>query len=233
MENNQEDFLYKKEEKEDPIYVMTVELEKGKSETIKIFQNSKPEFLAYEFCKKHNLDFNSLSYLTNKIKELLETIPNQTIEIRKSISINNEPIEELDEEYNPPSEILLKKSIGSFNKKISTNSNENLNSDDKNSNNDDKIEKNIENFSNKNSNNDNKNFEEEILNSESNKNCESKENFILNMNVENQQNKLQDNNNNNFNNNNINNNNINNSNNDNNINIKIDENLNNNIQKRK
>jgi len=232
MENNQEDFLYKKEEKEDPIYVMTVELEKGKSETIKIFQNSKPEFLAYEFCKKHNLDFNSLSYLTNKIKELLETIPNQTIEIRKSISINNEPIEELDEEYNPPSEILLKKSIGSFNKKISTNSNENLNSDEKNSNNDDKIEKNIENFSNKNSNNDNKNFEEEILNSESNKNCESKENFILNMNVENQQNKLEDNNNNNFNNNNIiNNNNINNNNiNDNNINIKIDENLNNNFE---
>ena len=90
MENNQEDFLYKKEEKEDPIYVMTVELEKGKSETIKIFQNSKPEFLAYEFCKKHNLDFNSLSYLTNQIKELLETIPNQTIELRKSISINNE-----------------------------------------------------------------------------------------------------------------------------------------------
>ena len=230
MENNQEDFLYKKEEKEDPIYVMTVELEKGKSETIKIFQNSKPEFLAYEFCKKHNLDFNSLSYLTNKIKELLETIPNQTIEIRKSISINNEPIEELDEEYNPPSEILLKKSIGSFNKKISTNSNENLNSDEKNSNNDDKIEKNLENFSNKNSNNDNKNFEEEILNSESNKNCESKENFILNMNVENQQNKLQDNNNNFNNNNNINNNNINNNNNDNNINIKIDENLNNNFE---
>ena len=224
MENNQEDFLYKKEEKEDPIYVMTVELEKGKSETIKIFQNSKPEFLAYEFCKKHNLDFNSLSYLTNKIKELLEKIPNQTIEIRKSISINNEPIEELDEEYNPPSEILLKKSVGSFNKKISINSNENLNSEEKNnvSNNDDKIdkEKNLESFSrisskinnDNNNNNENKNFEDEILNSESNKNCESKENYILNMNVENEQNKKEDN--------------INNNNN----NIKIDENLNNNFE---
>ena len=58
MENNQEDFLYKKEE--DPIYVMTVELEKGKSETIKIFQNSKPEFLAYEF------NFNRKQFLMGK-----------------------------------------------------------------------------------------------------------------------------------------------------------------------
>ena len=44
---------------EEPVYVMTVELEKGKSENIKIYSNSKPEELAYEFCKKNNLDFSS------------------------------------------------------------------------------------------------------------------------------------------------------------------------------
>lgn len=61
---------------EDPLYVMTVELEKGKSESIRIYSDSKPEELAYEFCKKNNLDFVSLEYLTNQIKSLFITVSN-------------------------------------------------------------------------------------------------------------------------------------------------------------
>ncbi len=54
---------------------MTVELEKGKSENI-IFSNSKPEELSYEFFKRNNLDFSSLSYLTNETVNLVKEIPN-------------------------------------------------------------------------------------------------------------------------------------------------------------
>ena len=87
---------------EEPIYVMTVELEKGKSENIKIFSNSKPEELAYEFCKRNNLDFSSLSYLTNEIVNLVKDIPNIDSNNNNKFlenNLENEPIEEVDEEY--------------------------------------------------------------------------------------------------------------------------------------
>ena len=87
---------------EEPIYVMTVELEKGKSENIKIFSNSKPEELAYEFCKRNNLDFSSLSYLTNEIVNLVKDFPNIDSNNNNKFlenNLENEPIEEVDEEY--------------------------------------------------------------------------------------------------------------------------------------
>lgn len=62
---------------EEPLYIMTVELEKGKSESIKIYPESKPEELSYDFCKRFNLDFASLVHLTNQIKSLLQNIPNE------------------------------------------------------------------------------------------------------------------------------------------------------------
>ena len=101
---------------EEPIYVMTVELEKGKNESIKIFPSSKPEELAYEFCKNHNLDFSSLSYLTEEISNLFKKFPNE----KKDKILENEPIEEVDEdEY-----------IHGIEKKISNNNiNQKLNND--------------------------------------------------------------------------------------------------------
>ena len=92
----------KENELEDPIYVMTVELEKGKSESIKIYSNSKPEELAFSFCKKYNLDFSSLSYLSTQIKNLIDNLSNGN----ENNENNNEPIEEVDEEN---SEIQSKK----------------------------------------------------------------------------------------------------------------------------
>ena len=115
-ELNENDSLINDEEKneeneleEEPIYVMTVELEKGKSESIKIYSNSKPEELAFSFCKKYNLDFSSLSYLSTQIKSLIENLPNGNDILEK----NNEAIEEVDEENNPPSSEAPSKKFGS------------------------------------------------------------------------------------------------------------------------
>ena len=55
----------------DPIYIMTLELEKGKPEKIKIYPDSDPMQIASNFCKEHNLDYNGLDYLRNKIETLL------------------------------------------------------------------------------------------------------------------------------------------------------------------
>jgi hypothetical protein len=106
---NEEEKNEENELGEEPIYVMTVELEKGKSESIKIYSNSKPEELAFSFCKKYNLDFSSLSYLSTQIKSLIENLPNGNDSPEK----NNEPIEEVDEENNPPSSEAPSKKIGS------------------------------------------------------------------------------------------------------------------------
>lgn len=60
------------EEDEKPLYVMNIELEKGVFKYIKIYKNTIPEELAYEFCKENKLDINSLQYLTENIGHLLE-----------------------------------------------------------------------------------------------------------------------------------------------------------------
>ena len=55
----------------EPIYIMTLELEKGKPEKIKIYSDSDPMQIASDFCKEHNLDYNGLDYLRRKIETLL------------------------------------------------------------------------------------------------------------------------------------------------------------------
>ena len=54
-----------------PIYIMSLELVKGKQEKIKIYSDSDPMKIASDFCKQHNLDYNGLDYLRNKIESLL------------------------------------------------------------------------------------------------------------------------------------------------------------------
>jgi hypothetical protein len=66
-----ENLVIKDKPKREPIYVMTLELEKGNPDTIEIYPDSDPEKLAVYFCKKHNLDYNGLDYLKQKIKNLL------------------------------------------------------------------------------------------------------------------------------------------------------------------
>ena len=114
--------LMKNKQIEEPIYVMTVELEKGKNESIKIFQNSKPGELAYDFCKNHNLDFSSLSYLTEEITNLFKNLSNDKKE--KNL---NEPIEEVDEDEYVQSldNIYKKKKSNLDNQQLNINNNDN------------------------------------------------------------------------------------------------------------
>lgn len=72
-----------------PIYVMTIELEQNKTKDLEIFLNSNPEELSYEFCHQHNLDYQSLNYLTEQIKSLLKTYKAKQTLIENNILTTN------------------------------------------------------------------------------------------------------------------------------------------------
>ena len=50
------------------IMILAIELGNNEKKFLKIYNDSKPEQLAYEFCLQNNLDFNSLQELTEEIK---------------------------------------------------------------------------------------------------------------------------------------------------------------------
>lgn len=102
----------------EPIYIMTVELEEGKSQTIKIYADSSPSDLAFEFCKRNDLDSDAMNYLSeqieillnelidNKLQSQVENIANSGGSLHnsgkkglfKSSNIENNSIQEVDEE---------------------------------------------------------------------------------------------------------------------------------------
>ena len=84
----EENFVIKNKQNKEPIYIMTLELEKGNPERIEIYPDSNPEYLATYFCKKHNLDYNGLEYLKQKIKDILKQYI-KTKENKLSSNINN------------------------------------------------------------------------------------------------------------------------------------------------
>ena len=157
------------ETNDEPIYVMTLALEQGKSEKIEIFANSDPSELAYNFCSKNNLDFNALDYLREQITNLLENYTkneneedndneenNDNKEINEGFSDNNNNDNDKEEniDINIPEieeiqEDLEFNSTGNYkentqNKKIKENDN-NIELDiDKNDNNNNNNEKEIE-----------------------------------------------------------------------------------------
>ena len=55
-----------------PFYLMTLETNNGEHKQIKIYQNSDPFELSYNFCKDNNLDFESMKYLKKNIKEIVK-----------------------------------------------------------------------------------------------------------------------------------------------------------------
>ena len=83
---------------DEPIYVMTLALEHGKSEKIEIYENSDPAQLAYNFCSKNNLDFTALDYLKEQITYLLESYAKNENEeeFEKNIEQTGENFEEND-----------------------------------------------------------------------------------------------------------------------------------------
>ena len=105
-------------ELKEPIYKMTIESEKGRKEIINIYPNSKPEEIAYNFCKENNLDFKTLELMISKVKILIETMAkkrdekeNINSENDKKISYCNEPILEDSEEQQSLSTEKIKKTI--------------------------------------------------------------------------------------------------------------------------
>ena len=76
---------------EEPIYILTIELEQGKTTELKIYVNSIPEELGYDFCHQHNLDYHSLNYLTEQIKILINEYKTKqnSIEANANNTTNN------------------------------------------------------------------------------------------------------------------------------------------------
>lgn len=79
-----------------PIFILTVELEKGKIEKLDIFSNSEPDGLAKIFCQEHNLDDSAFFYLKEKIEYLVEEFKNN----REKENINNHMNNDLKQEDN-------------------------------------------------------------------------------------------------------------------------------------
>ena len=80
---------------DDHIYLLTISLSEGKSVTMKVFLDSKPEEQAFNFCKENNLDYNAMNDLTKQITDLITKYAN-TLENKENKE--SECIQEVDEE---------------------------------------------------------------------------------------------------------------------------------------
>ena len=71
------------------IMILAIELGDNEKKYLKIFNNTFPEKLAYEFCLQNNLDFNSLQELTEEIKNALNNNNNNNYNNLSENNINN------------------------------------------------------------------------------------------------------------------------------------------------
>ena len=72
---------------------MTIDIDHERSDKISIFYDSKPEELAFLFCKNNNLDYNTMSFISSQIKDVLTKQNNDN-----AFHQQNEPIPEENEE---------------------------------------------------------------------------------------------------------------------------------------
>lgn len=79
---------------DEPIYILTIELEQGKTTELKIYINSIPEELSYDFCHQHNLDYHSLNYLTEQIKILINEHKTKQNSLEANTTTNNNVIKD-------------------------------------------------------------------------------------------------------------------------------------------
>lgn len=86
---------------QEPIYIMTLELEKGMSTNIHIYQDSNSEQLASDFCEEYGLPEDSYRFLKEEIENLMINyfaVKNQSEQERFSRQIREE-IAEVDETF--------------------------------------------------------------------------------------------------------------------------------------
>ena len=67
------------------IMILAIELGDNEKKFLKIYNDSKPEQLAYDFCLQNNLDFDSLQEFTEEIKNALR----QKVILANSIANTN------------------------------------------------------------------------------------------------------------------------------------------------
>ena len=98
-ENNLQE-ANKEEFEEEPLYIMTLEVDKGKSETIKIYSHSNPNELAFNFCKQYDQEFSAMSYLSAEIESLIMKFNEKNQEDNTALAANDnqDQILELEEE---------------------------------------------------------------------------------------------------------------------------------------
>ena len=82
-----------------PFFLMTLEDNFGKCKQIKIYQNSNPSELAFNFCKENNLDFSSMKYIKANIKSIVKKFKEQKQKLLFNINGNNSIKEEDEEDY--------------------------------------------------------------------------------------------------------------------------------------
>ena len=82
-----------------PFFLMTLEDNLGKCKQIKIYQNSNPSELAFNFCKENNLDFSSMKYIKANIKTIVKKFKEQKQKLLFNINGNNSIKEEDEEDY--------------------------------------------------------------------------------------------------------------------------------------
>ena len=105
--NNINEYLDNEKESEQPFFIMTLEFEKGKYKKIKIYPDSDPTELAFNFCKVNNLDFASMKYINSEIETLLMKFKsNSNLE-----EMTNNSIQEVEEEN-----VITEKTLNSIEK---------------------------------------------------------------------------------------------------------------------
>ena len=89
--------------------LMTIEIESGKTDKLSVFLDSNPEKLAFIFCKKHNLGYESLGFLKTQIEEIIKSNTNKfssdnvinrsALKYESVFSFKNEKNEETNENH--------------------------------------------------------------------------------------------------------------------------------------
>ena len=84
-------------EKLTQFYLLTLEDSNGERQQIKIYKNSDAEEIAFNFCKKNNLDYKSMKYIKKNIQKIIEKFdePNHKIFFHDN---SYSSIQEVDEE---------------------------------------------------------------------------------------------------------------------------------------
>ena len=58
--------------KDTQFYLITLEDSNGEHQQIRIFKNSDPAEIAFNFCKDNNLDYKSMKYIKKNIQKIIE-----------------------------------------------------------------------------------------------------------------------------------------------------------------